>query len=534
VNDLVLWLSIAALFLGALALSLGVRGRRIDREPRCPARRCKYALGGVISAKRAQSEDPYPLTCPECGRTIAHERSLRIGTRRTIKPVVALGIALLLVCTAIVGIEGHALWKNSQAVNTMPLWLLLHQAKSDTAANGHIHQTEIVRRANARLLNEAQSQRVIGRVLRWQLDPRINIEVIADALTPLHEQGQLSQEQIERYWEQIHLFELRVRGPAVPGEILPLEVRTHFRGARMTNAPLARDVNGNWAHRSFVSSFTEVWIDALRIGRATVALPDEWRTMYGQMDPAPDMLTRDLAWRPHMSEAWDHLRVPRDSTGSIDVRLKLRWSSAHPLGREVEPGVTRTLTELLEDAGVPSSGVVELSQRVPVAKDRPPQVMVDDALARAWFDDQLRRALLNLDPQRISADQFTMVRFPRAGWNTQIPTSDTHVIGDLWFRCQGREFGPLYIETHPRVHHRAATALPASVTEQMLDLALSNPDDWEIVFVPRPERAATRVDDIQVLGGDPIVVPLRITTTGNREAIQLLQDERDAAHPLPR
>jgi hypothetical protein len=533
VNDLVLWLSIAALFLGALALFLGLRGRRIDREPRCPARKCKYALGSVISARSAQSEEPFPLTCPECGRTITAERALRVGTRRRIKPALALAIALLVPGVTILGFAGYLRWQNTQPLAAMPLWLLLRQAYTDTSANNWAHQREIRRRAQAGLIAGDNAQRVINSVLEWQLDPNVNIEVIADALTPLHQQGQLSQEQIERYWDQIKTFELRVRGPAVPGEILPLEVRVRFRGGRMSNAPLPRDINYNGADRNFVIGFMGLEIEEMRIGDAVVSLPPDARKMHTQMDPAPDTNIRDSAWRTHMDDAWDHIRVPDDASGAVDVRLRLRWSMSHPIAHEVAIGTERTLQELLAQAGIPTTGFVELSERVAVGRERGPVRVVNDPIAREWLETQLRSALLNLDPQRIDRNSFTILRFPLPTWKTELPASDTFLFGDIAFRCQGREFGPLYIETHPGARHLIATALPASTASAMLDLVRSDPEGWEIVFTPRPERAATRVDDIEVLGGEPIIAPLRILTGTTRQAIDILQSERDTT-PLPR
>lgn len=503
------YLALAALALGFVALVLGLRGRRVDREPRCSSRRCKYALGSVIDTRRASSDEPFPLTCPECGRTIAHERALRIGTRKKRRWAIALGAMLLLLGASGVGVEGYATWKNAQSINSMPLWLLLYQARSDTASNRHVHQAEVVRRAQAGLLTDAQARRVVHRVLDWQRDPTIEMHVLADALAPLHDQGRVTREEIEDFWRQIRIFELRVREPAVPGEILPLEVRVHFRGAENSNAPLRRDPFGNGADRGFVFNFLTIEIDELRIGGELIALPDQQRKMLVQLGPGPDQWQRDFAWRAHMNDVWNRIRLPESTTGASDVELRLRWSVRIPSTNGYVPHTLRRFEEGLVGANLPTTGVVDLRQRFAVDATSRPQRVVDDAIARRWLEDKMRGATLSLQIDAIKAGRFTILRFPRVGWNRQAPGSRAFLMGDFVLRRDDHEFGPLPLEamTGADLHPNALTA---SIARKMIDLVERNPDGWELVFIPRPERAETRVDNIEVLGGDPIVVPISI------------------------
>jgi hypothetical protein len=503
------YLALASLAIGLVALVVGLRGKRIDREPRCPSRRCKYALGSVIDARRASEGETFPLTCPECGRTVAHERALRIGTRKKRGWTIAIGAVLLLLGASGVGVEGYATWKNAQSINSMPLWLLLYQARSDTTSNRHVHQAEIVRRAQAGLLTDAQAKRVIGRILDWQRDPTIEMHVLADALTPLHDQGLVTRGQIEEYWNQIRLFELLVREPAAPGEILPLEVRVHFRGAENSNAPLRRDSYGNGADRSFVFHLLTIEVDELRIGGERVALHDQQRKMLVQLGSIPDDWQRDFAWRAHMDDVWNRIEFSESTTGTSDVELRLRWNVSIPSANGYVPDTFRRFEEALVGANLPTTGVVDLRQRIAVETTTRSQRVVDDAIARRWLEDKMRAATLSLQIDAIKAGRLTILRFPRFRWDQPLPASRAFLMGDFVLRRDGHEFGPLPFEamTGADLH---PNAMPASIATEMIDLVERNPDGWELVFIPRPERAATRVDNIEVLGGDPIVVPITI------------------------
>jgi hypothetical protein len=501
--------ALASLALGAFALFLGMRGRRIDREPRCPARGCKYALGGVISAKRALGDEPFPLTCPECGRSIAHERSLRIGTRRTIKPAIALGVAMLLGGLSIVGIEGHALWKNAQAVNTMPLWLLLHQAKSDTAANGHIHQTEIVRRAEAGLLTEQQAEILIERVLRWQTDKDTELLILANAFSALAEQGYASPSQIERFWKQIRLFDLLVPDRVESGGPLPIEVRLYFRGGRDHNAPLARDMHTNGADMHFVNNL-EYLVDELRIGGVVVDLNTREQLLWAEIDrPATVLGVYDLVWRTPMP-AWDKLQAPETAGGEVAIDITIRWQVMERFrkARQMTASVEQTLTESLTEAGLPTSGTITLSTTTQVVSELPPIAPSDNPIDRQWLEAQMGAATLSVRAQH-TPGQGSFVNFP-IGWNAGRPTSDTPLYGDLVIRKGDRTFPAYWNDTFVG-GHLPPSAIHPNVAHEIARFAIDDQTGWELMFIPRPERAARKVDRPSPLGGEPIVVPLPVT-----------------------
>lgn len=465
------------LALGLVALVLGLRGRRIDREPRCPSRRCRYALGSVIESRRASSDEPFPLTCPECGRTVAQERALRIGTRKKRKLLAALGACLLIAGAMIVGLQGYATWKSTQSITTMPFWLLLHQSRSDTDMNRNVHQEEIVRRARLRLLSDAQAHQVVDRVLVWQRDPRIEMHVIADALGPLHQQGRVTQQQIDTYWEQMRTFELRVREPAVPGEILPLEVRVRFRNAR-GSTPQPTDTS--------LIRYAPLIVQELRIGDAVIDIAKEARGMRRQLDPSPDPKVVDQAWPAHVINVWNQIRVPANATGFIDVYLRLQMGHAY---------VNRA---------DPPPGVLELRRRVAVSATPRPHRIVDDPSAQIWLTQQMQAFVLTFSTGLFATVEAPTGAAPVAGQST------AYIIGDLYFQVTGQQFGPFPLEASVAEAKLVIPRINGSIVRRMTDVARREPNGWEVTFISRPERAKSRVDDLDVLKCELITLPMRV------------------------
>src|SRR5690606_23136376 len=125
------------------------------------------APGAVTDAAPAPNTPAFPLACPECGRASPGEHSLRIGTRKARRPLVAAGAAVAILALSLGGSVGYMRWSNTRPVTLMPLWLLLRQAERDSDANQWVHQMELVRRAEAGDIAGRDAQRVIERILAW-------------------------------------------------------------------------------------------------------------------------------------------------------------------------------------------------------------------------------------------------------------------------------------------------------------------------------------------------------------------------------
>ncbi len=536
-----LWIALTSLALGALALLLGMRGRRIDREPRCPARRCKYALGSVINARRAQNDDPFPLTCPECGRVITHERSLRIGTRQKVKPAIALGAAMLLVFIGVVGFEGYAAWQSTRAVNTLPMWLLMRNAERDTDASGFVHQRELFDRALASKISAKQAPAIIERLMEWQADPDVEYRWAGNALSDLAQQGLLTEEQQNRAWANMWLFDLRAPDSVEPGAPLPLSFLAHYRGGFNSGMPLI------WEHpwdqhraRGFsMSHQTEVRVERLRINGETIPLPDDFRTLRALSHTAEEGVTRTLGWWTTRGP-WDILVAPDLAPGSrVDIEADLTWDFTDSGQNGLQPDTEQggkwvTVGQWLAHRGVPTKGsaTVRSSTRIAPEGSITP-TLVDRAEVNDWLRDRLAKSVLRVgrqpqgdyfiylsgdwgDRNNLPADPPTV--FGRAiihhnGWSRPVGVLSDHAVDG---RIGGGAFGP-------------------ALDDMMGMYAVDNPTGWELEIIARPEESLRTAERPHAWAGAPIRTPiaveLDIRCWGNPAAPMLFVPE---GNPLPR
>jgi hypothetical protein len=521
VNDLVLWLSIAALFLGALALSLGVRGRRIDREPRCPARRCKYALGGVISAKRAQSEDPYPLTCPECGRSITQEREFRLGTRRRLTPLVVVGLALLLPSSGYLAFEGYARWQSANALSTMPLWLLMNRAQRDSTANRFVHQKELLARAEATKIDAKRAPAIVDRILDWQADPRVEVRHAADAVVELALQKLVTTEQAQRFWDHYYLFELVLPETVGAGEPLPFIVRADGRvGFRGGPIPEKSPWDGRGPPRpgGFNLGFESgMIVERVRIGDLSFSPEADHLRLRNIRLEMTTLDDPDFAW-PSTSDVWDYVRAPERGLGQpVEVELTLHWDWP---GAGQRGSMTDSKTRLptnrdtwLKNRGITVGGALTLRGTTRVVEpDTIAVTEVRDPVIDAWVRDQISRASVDATRQPFGGISG---RVDPGQPNFDQRLSDPPVI----FADQELRFGdwvhPLRpIEVGAHTSQLVYGWIDDPDTRQLVGrLAIENPDGWSYTITPRPERSLRSAERPKAWAGDPITVPLPVAVT---------------------
>jgi hypothetical protein len=521
VNDLVLWLSIAALFLGALALFLGLRGRRIDREPRCPARKCRYALGSVISAKRASNDEPFPLTCPECGRVIKAAHEFRLGTRRRITPLVVVGLALLLPSSGYLAFEGYARWQSANALSSMPLWLLMNRAERDTTANRFIHQRELLNRAEAQKIDAKRAPAIVDQILDWQADPRVEIYYAADAVVELALQNLVTTAQAQRFWDQYYLFELVLPETVGAGEPLPFIVRADGRvGYNGGPIPEKSPWDGRGPPRpgGFGLGFESgMIVERIRIGD-------------GGLSPEPDHLRlgkirfemtsfddHDFAW-PSTSDVWDYVRAPERSVGqTIEIELTLRWDwpGGYQSGSMYDPKTRMPANRdtWLKARGITVGGALTLRGTTRIVEPDTITVQeVRDPVVDAWVREQVSRASVEATRQPFG-DISGRVDPGTPNFDQQL--SDPPVI----FADQELRFGDWTLPLRPIEMGANTTQVvygwiaDPNVRQLVGRIAIENPDGWSYAIIPRPERALRSAERPKAWAGDPIVVPLDVAVT---------------------
>ncbi len=220
---------IVALLILAIGLTLalvGWRGRRVDDHPVC--RKCRFDLAGVYPANK---------TCPECGRDLAGERSVRIGNRRKRRLPLGVGAGLLAVALILGGLFVTVLVGGSALNPYKPQWLLGIEALSADVDRAADAIDELSDRYVSGELSEAQIRRLASLALDGHVDPTDPHAITWMGLIELIiSDRSLSEEQFTRYISQsLSVEECVVRPRAQAGQAIPVLIRfgdVRFDGAR--------------------------------------------------------------------------------------------------------------------------------------------------------------------------------------------------------------------------------------------------------------------------------------------------------------
>ncbi|MBX3353404.1 MAG: hypothetical protein KF684_10780 [Phycisphaeraceae bacterium] len=500
-------LALIALGAALVLLALGLRGVRLDRDPRCRARRCRYPLRELLDGKRRASEPEWPITCPECGRVMVNESRTRRGARKKLRAPIAIAVVLALPSLGALGVEGYARWQSTKATSTMPLWLLLRQAPNDSQRNNWAHQKELLARSRQGAITGADAQRVIERILRWQNDTRVDFLILGDVATSLDELGEMTGPQLRQYWGQLWRFELVVPERVGVGEAMPYVIESHYRGGDSHNPGVPRrSIHDGIGHRDIVSRLG-VSIVSLRIGENEIDLPEEQRTLYPDTLHRSAPTSRAWSWRSQMDQ-WLRARAPGAPVTRLRLQIVAEWQADWlrlPMTGMHGP---RTLESVFHNAGLPTHGTLTLDAFTRVERGVPPVAVLNDPAERAWLESQMRAATLFIAPDQ-PGNIATLVRFPILAWDAPRPNSSTAIFGDMVIRVGDREIPVNWTETRLGADIPGAPTSRAEV-DTLRKLRAANPLGWELVFIPRPERARHKAVPTIAFGGEPIVVPLTV------------------------
>lgn len=365
-------LALIVLAAGAALLLLGLRGVRLDRDPRCRARRCRYPLRELLDARRSASEPEWPITCPECGRVMESESCAHLGARRKIRPLVALGVALALPPVGVLGFEGYSQWQRASAVSTMPMWLLLRQAERDSAANNWVHQQELLDRVRAGSVAGPGADRVATRILRWQQDETVDMRLPGDAFAELHARALVTDEQLQRFWAHTLMYDLVLPDRIEAGGVAAFALRARYRAGE-SGAGLPLGLYGMFGahdilYRSILT-LERVEIDGEEID---IEGGDIRLVVDGHLSRGADHAHFVLHPQDHR---WARIRAPDGAGDAVTIEVTVGWRANAP-GEARTIQVTRareprdmSLTRLLSDLGVPTRRSLSFRGKIPVAED---------------------------------------------------------------------------------------------------------------------------------------------------------------------
>lgn len=199
--------------LGFVLVWLGLRGRRLNRNPTC--RGCGFDLTGTL---------PDGVTCPECGAGLKRAKAVRIGQRRRMWVVATVGLLLILLPFAGIGVTVYAVLTGADVNQYKPVGLLLWEVKNGNASTLDAAAKEFNRRRQAGALDSGATGRVVDAALDIQgdADRSWNPEW-GDFIEMVNLDGDVTDEQMQRYRDQSVVLACEVRPRIRRGEPLPLK-----------------------------------------------------------------------------------------------------------------------------------------------------------------------------------------------------------------------------------------------------------------------------------------------------------------------
>jgi hypothetical protein len=157
-TQIFLWL-VAAILVGVVLVALGWRGRRVNSRPCC--KQCGFDLTGVIETG---------TTCPECGSGIKLEKFVRVGQRKRIYPLVALGLPLVVLPLIPLAVVLFATVTRSDLAKYKPVSLLLWEARNLERADAAKAVAELLSRQRGGSLGDAEYKQMLETMVAAQRD----------------------------------------------------------------------------------------------------------------------------------------------------------------------------------------------------------------------------------------------------------------------------------------------------------------------------------------------------------------------------
>src|ERR1043165_4136412 len=159
-TPIVFFCLLGAMLLGIALIVVGRRGRRLNDHPVC--RTCHFDLNGVY---------PGGVTCPECGGGLKREGSVRIGARRRMHTLTALGILLVLLPVTPIAVTAYGALTGTDVNKYKPLGLMLWEAPHVSAKGpSEAIANELMDRMLKGKLSKQQEERVVEVTLALQKD----------------------------------------------------------------------------------------------------------------------------------------------------------------------------------------------------------------------------------------------------------------------------------------------------------------------------------------------------------------------------
>lgn len=198
-------------------------GRLVDRDPHC--RRCRYNLTGL------PREQP-SARCPECGRSLAQRRAVRMGLRRVRRGALVAGMLCVLIGGTGIGFYLAGRARGIDWYQFYPDALVIQDLCHPSLAQRDRAVAEITRRLTMSTFSVTQLRPLIPRALAAQTaaTPDPAGPALMFAMDWLEVSGALTPEETDQYLGNLVRLELQTRNPVCAGERFDLELRALQRG----------------------------------------------------------------------------------------------------------------------------------------------------------------------------------------------------------------------------------------------------------------------------------------------------------------
>ncbi len=218
---------VGMLVAGVVLFFVGKRGRRLNRNPVC--RDCGFDLVGAY---------PGVVTCPECGSGLKRVGAVRVGVRRRMVSLMAVGALMVLLALAPLGVTVYAGITGANINPSKPTWLLLMEARWSNANAADLIGKELLDRMVTKKIAPAEYGPLVEAALARQADRSMSwSDSWGDIVERAATDSVLSPEQRASFEKNAVVFTLESRPRVVRGEPLPLFIgQAEQRVCKNTNA----------------------------------------------------------------------------------------------------------------------------------------------------------------------------------------------------------------------------------------------------------------------------------------------------------
>lgn len=213
-TPIVFFVLVATLILGVLLIAIGRIGRKINKHPVC--RSCGFDLDGVY---------PASVTCPECGAGLKRAGGVRIGARKRLHVLTAIGALVAALPITPIALVLYASITGADINKYKPLGLLLWEAPRTMGPRSVAIAEELHSRMQAKQLDSTQESRIVDLALELQGNPSFAwSESWGDVVERAQMNNRAGAEQLKKFRNQAGVLAIEPRPRVRIGDSVPVVI----------------------------------------------------------------------------------------------------------------------------------------------------------------------------------------------------------------------------------------------------------------------------------------------------------------------